>query len=122
MTKLKILWDPTTKANLFADGEVVAAVDEILEAIKHPMFEDGSKDGMTIVVGQATLINEFRLRIAKGQLDNEAVELHINDLVIIPYKNGKLSDWPEGFCDLQTDQLEAIMCPTIKDLRRTCGK
>jgi len=55
---------------------------------------------INIYTGTELVIHTTRALIKEGKIDNEKVEFYFEDKLIGKAdKNGRLNNWPDGFCD-----------------------
>ena len=68
-------------------------------------------DTTTIYVGTNAMINEIRCAVLPPHkhLDYENVVFVFNGEEINIDKNGRLNNWPKGFCDTMDEQLDRLL-------------
>ena len=81
--------------------------------VSYNMLKDKTKD-IIINISSELLITVARGMIVQGRLDSERVLFaHENDIIGYADKNGRLTNWPKGFCDTYDHWLN-IICFKIK--------
>ena len=91
---LHLKWDPVNGICV-PDGKVAEKVDEILSNYEFNYH----------FIGSELLINEFRLRIARGEIAASEVRFIVGGEDMFVNSSGKFDHWPRGFCDLGHIQL-----------------
>jgi hypothetical protein len=102
LIKLRIIYNAFTGDHV-PDGLVKAYVNNRLAE-----FAKGTGYLEQIEVGNGTIIDEFRLRILKGEVHHESIcfvyagrELQPNEYAVM--------EWPSGFADFSNDQIGQIL-------------
>jgi len=54
-------------------------------------------------------IHAVRAAIHKGEIDPKDIEFLFENRILKPDKNGRISDWPEGFCDAEINEMERLL-------------
>jgi len=68
------------------------------------------KDNISIYTSTELVIHTARALIKEGKIDNEKVEFYLNDeLIGKADKNGRLNNWPKGFCDYYDNILDRLL-------------
>ena len=66
-------------------------------------------------VGTANVVHEVRVAIKQGRIKHTDVEFQLCERGVIkqtelfPDRDGRLKEWPEGFCDYHDKQLECLI-------------
>jgi hypothetical protein len=61
------------------------------------------------VLGSEPLVNEFRLRVSRGEVDYRRIQFKFKDETItVNNRFAGLSHWPEGFIDITLKQMAEI--------------
>ena len=82
----------------YANGTFDEVVDQ--------MVNSGSG---TVISSTENIINEFRCRIAEGDIDCKEVLFVYNNEQFEANKYGKFSQWPLGFCDTWDNHLDRLL-------------
>jgi len=106
---LTVRYDPLY-GNVVPDGHVAAYVNGVV-ARMHDIAED------MVTVGSELLINEFRLRVARGVIPHDQIEFMFNEEILPIRPTGKLDEWPHGFCDYGTTQTYELIKLAAKRAR-----
>ena len=91
---LHLKWDPVNGICV-PDGKVAEKVSEILSNYEFNYH----------FIGSALLINEFRLRIVRGEIAASEVRFIVGGEDMFANSSGRFDHWPRGFCDLGHIQL-----------------
>jgi len=68
------------------------------------------KDSISIYTSTELVIHTVRALIKEGKIDNEKVEFYFNgELVGKADKDGRLNNWPDGFCDCYDNILDRLL-------------
>lgn len=65
-------------------------------------------NGAVIRVGSHLIINAFRVAVLTNQLAAADIKFEFNGQIITINDAGKLSHWPQGFCDIIDSQLDTL--------------
>ena len=107
---LHLKWDPVNGICV-PDGKVAEKVSEILSNLHEFNYH---------FIGSGLLINEFRLRIVRGEISASEVRFIVGGEDMFANSSGRFDHWPSGFCDLglnQVIELSKTRRPTpVKDL------
>jgi hypothetical protein len=87
---LTVIYDPI-EGDAYPDGKT----KEVVYAI----VEKANQEDLTVTVSTELFIQRVRVAINKGIIDHTKVIIKFKDTILQPDKKGKLSQWPEGFCD-----------------------
>ena len=66
-------------------------------------------EDITVDVGQQTIITEFRIAVKQNLIDANHIKFKFEDQLITIHDNGRLEDWPIGFCDILDKQLDILL-------------
>ncbi len=107
MKKVKLIYDPFNGTPV-SDGKCERTAMSAIHV------------GGTFVFSNALFFDAFRVQVKRGLIKPEDVEVYFKDntkmhkdsLILISLdKNGRCSNWPQGFCDSQEKFLmELIDC------------
>lgn len=61
-----------------------------------------------ILVGNASIIDEFRILIKSGKMPHDGCQFKYNHKIVPHDKNGKFLEYPEGFCDYDLNRLRKL--------------
>lgn len=71
------------------------------------MLINNAKKCRTWSLGTLTLVNEFRLRVKRKEIADLVFVYQGKEIQVD--KDGRLSDHPEGFCDIFDHQLDELL-------------
>ena len=71
--------------------------------------------GHSIRASTANVITAARVLIAEGVFSYDEVEFVFNKSVMKPNKDGRLTQWPEGFCDHEEKWLGRLILRSLPD-------
>lgn len=95
---LCLKWDPMNGICV-PDGKVAEKVSEILSDLHESNYH---------LIGSELLINEFRLRIVRGEIASSEVRFIVDGEDKFVNSYGGFDDWPVGFCDKVVNQMMEI--------------
>jgi hypothetical protein len=94
--KLEIIYDPLSGFHC-PDGLCEAKAKEIV------------KNGGTVTIGSSLLFDYIRLEVKNGAISAEDVRVIFQGQHPAMYPDGRLSNWPRGFCDYFERVLDALL-------------
>jgi|SRR5271156_6456816 len=65
--------------------------------------------GVLRTLSSGTVIDEFRLRILRGELSHLDLQFVFEDRVLVCNEYANIKEWPKGFCDLMDHQVSEIL-------------
>ena len=90
------------------DGETVA--DHWAESFVWAKVKEHNDYGdMSVVIANGLVIDTFRALINEGKINHEQIRFLFNGKYLHPDKNGRISNWPVGFCDCIDDVLDRLL-------------
>ena len=98
---LIITYDPIN-GKVIPDGLIKGWADEVVKDYKKVI-------DMNIIISSSVMIDATRVLIMKGKLDYKETIYRFRGLDLGVDKNGRLSVWPEGFCDIYGNILEELI-------------
>lgn len=98
---LTIKYDPTS-GKVISDGLIKDWADKVVEDYKEAI-------NMNITVGSGVMVDAIRVLIMKGKLNYKEIVFRFRGLDLGVDKNGRLSIWPKGFCDVYDNILEELV-------------
>lgn len=98
---LTITYDPTN-GKVVSDGLIKDWADKIVEDYKELI-------DMNITVGSGVMIDATRVLIMKGKLNYKEMVYRFKGHNLKVDKNGELSAWPKGFCDVHNNILAELI-------------
>lgn len=90
---LNVIFDPIS-GTCVPDAMLLEYAEEVVSSYMH-----GGNN--TITVGSSLIIDAIRVIFVRWRLSNNDVCFHYNNEKIFMKDSGKLSHYPEGFCDAQ---------------------
>ena len=99
--KLTINYDPIN-GEVEPDGKIASYV-------KHLACIAEVRSSLEITVGSALIIDEIRALIIEGTLSHKDIVFKFKGEEIHPSKDGTISYWPKGFCDVYDNILERLL-------------
>jgi hypothetical protein len=84
------------------DNRVASHVNKILDRFQ-------LVDRLSCFVGNGELVNEFRVRVRRGELKHEEIVFEFKGETIKVDERANLDRWPKGMCDMVGKQLVEIM-------------
>lgn len=97
---LTITYDPTGGVT-FDDG--------VVEQKVLGLYEMSTRGPVTLRTSNEFVVLAARALIAEGKIPHDAIEFVFNGYVIQHSKVGRLSQWPDGFCDVSDKLLMRIL-------------
>jgi hypothetical protein len=89
------------------DGKIAAYVDDLLAA--HAQISNVVRS-----TSQGTVIQELRLRVARGELPHTDLQFVFDDHKFSLNEYAVIYDWPQGFADLEDRQVTEILTLAMK--------
>jgi hypothetical protein len=86
------------------DGDISQFVIDTIST-----FHKLGKPNTLILIGQESIITQFRVAVKQQLIDNIDIIFHFNEERIPVYSNGRVEHWPTGFCDLFDTQLDILL-------------
>ena len=68
-----------------------------------------SEDLSYILVSNESIIQQFRVEVAEGNIHHEDIGFQFDNELILIDENGHLDEWPKGFCDIYDKQLDILL-------------
>jgi len=96
---ITVTYDPQN-GQVVPDGEIAKFVDDMLSC---------KRADLELTVGSGTMVNEFRLRVARAELSHRHIQFVFNGEVLIMNEFGRMAVWPKGFADYQDWQTVGIL-------------
>ena len=90
-----------------ADGRVAAYVDDLI-------YSHTQVSNVVRAVSQGTVIQELRLRVARGELQHTDLQFVFDDHKFSVNEYAVIYDWPKGFADLEDRQVTEILTLAMK--------
>ncbi len=106
---LILTYNPNSNDLLVPDGKLLFVAKKLYEDYSEITWR------IELVTGCEALINAFRTLIAEGAIDNEKVGFHFNGKTFFADVNGRIADWPDGFCDTVQCLCERILMSQVKN-------
>lgn len=103
--KLKLIYNPHSGA-VVPDGRINECVDGLLDMAK--------ETPIIYTFGSDAVFDEIRARVAEGHLDPSLITVEFKEHVMTIDKNGRLSKWPNDFCDVTSQVLRRITSSHMK--------
>ena len=117
---ITITYDPL-QGQVVPDGEVAAYVTNVIrEHIAGSVHDYDIKVERT--VGSGSIINEFRLRVARQELSHTSLQFVFDHQTMTVNEYAVLYDWPKGFADLDDRQVSEILICALKRRRNQKAK
>ena len=89
-----------------SDGMVSDYVTDLI--VLHSEGMDLGK-GLLCTLSSSTVIDEFRLRVLRGELSHTELQFVFEDQVLVCNEFASLNVWPVGFADLQDRRLTELV-------------
>lgn len=105
---ITIHYDPQF-GQAIADGQATTYVDNTIYAHSDPDVTNVVRS-----VANASVIQEFRLRVLKDEIKPEEVRFEFRNQPITINEYAVLSDWPKGFADLDDRHTREIVTLAMK--------
>lgn len=102
--ELYIEYEPV-KGTPTPDGLVAKVVDDAVDFVTN---QDSGSDYM-IVTSSELVINEIRVRVKQGELCTALTSIFFKGEEVVMHSNGRLANWPKGFCDTWDNQLDKLL-------------
>lgn len=92
-----------------ADGMLISFAEEkVKDFLKQ--VNDGFEDvQVNILVSQSDLVDAFRLMVLREKIPADLIQFKYKDQFIRCDRNGRLEEWPKGFCDIGTKILTEML-------------
>jgi len=85
-----------------SDFEYQKYVDIIKDYIMH-------NNDFDLKVSTEVLVNAIRVEIYKGNIDCNDIGFMFEDKILYPDKDGRIQNWPNGFCDINLELIEKLL-------------
>jgi len=103
---INIWYDPKNGLAL-RDAEVSQYVTDVIKS------HDPHYGTSTICISSELIVQEFRTRIKLGEISHDHIKFSFltdgHEIEIRPDKNGRLEQWPDGFCDYNDKLLDKLI-------------
>jgi len=110
---ITIHYDPECRA--VPDGQVAEYVNSLIA--EHAR----STHSVLRAVGVGSIVQEFRLRVARGEIPHTDLQFVFEGQTITINEYARLSDWPKGFADFEDQRIVEII-RTMSAKRRANSK
>lgn len=87
--------------------EGIAYPDSKAESAARTLFSNDFP--FHVMVSTENFITAARALIHEGVIPHTKVEFRFGEYVLRPNRNGRLEDWPEGFCDYGDGWLDRLL-------------
>ena len=98
---ITVVYDPVD-GKAVAEWKVAEFVSDVVELYKR-------SGKVTIFVGLSQLVDEFRIRVIRREIEHEQLLFMFNGQYIKVDPTGMLERWPTGFCDFIDGQLTVLL-------------
>jgi len=102
---MKLVIEYSEDGEAIADLKVSQWMECVLDRIKK---SPDSVHTTTLHVGTAIMVDAVRVAIKREQLNHEDVTFQFKGQILNVDKNGKIDNWPKGFCDTTLIYLEEL--------------
>jgi hypothetical protein len=97
---ITVIYDPVNGATV-PDANVSSEVDYFILAQKDKTIG--------VVIGSELIINEFRVRLYRKEIEPSDIKFMYEGVEIDANVDGRLKNWPTGFCDTTDKQLSELI-------------
>ena len=104
MIRLVIEYD-SINGEVVPDGKVYSHVNDIISTSKN----ENISSPIIIMVGSVVLFDAFRVAVKEKRIDNRDVIIHFKEKDYELDTEGKISNWPEGLCDIYDEILDKLI-------------
>ena len=91
---LTVIYAPAQAVNLIPDGYVQECAAQLAARMRA-----SAKPDQVFTTCQETVVAAIRLAVKRGDIHHAAIQFAFKDELIAIDAEGRLSTWPEGFCD-----------------------
>jgi hypothetical protein len=88
-------------------GRGIALADQDCERLARAFLSN--EDAHTIAVSNSLFITAVRVFICEGLVPHTEVQFLYRGETLIPNRDGRMEEWPRGFCDYETDLLMRLL-------------
>lgn len=105
--KISITYSPDGQA--ISDFEIEDWANDIVKESQTPISNFTGERVIERKVSNELAINQIRVFIKQGKLNHSEVVFVYNGSELKPDKNGRLENWPKGFCDHTENMLYTLL-------------
>lgn len=98
--------------HVFPDGESEKWVELVIKTF----FK--RKENVKISVSSALLIRFFLLKICQGSISKDEIEFTFDEKTLEHNEYGRISHWPEGYCDIPIKAVEKLLILAAKKSKK----
>ena len=103
---------PHTNVITLVDGEIENWVNNRINHYLNNVHIFGRED-LYLLVGQEMVITQFRVAVKQKLIPHTDIEIIFKDKTIHMDCEGRIDDWPDGFCDYWENMLIILMGPDL---------